>query len=167
MEEKPRPGFLTAVGAKLSQEPGPKPLVSPAWALAAMAAVAVLVMAAMWSKWHKVPGGVGSPTLAAVRHQPEPRVVEPRNSVAVPAQSLRPIKKHTVAKRVPRPQPEVLVPADEREALANFVTHLRQRDEIARALASPPVDVGGELSEIKPVEIARLQLKRLAWESWE
>ena len=51
--------------------------------------------------------------------------------------------------------------------LANFVTHLRQRDEIARALASPPADVGGELSEIKPVEIARLQLKRLAWESWE
>jgi hypothetical protein len=63
-------------------------------------------------------------------------------------------------------EPEVLVPPDEREALARFITHLRERDEVVVAFASPAVDEKNEPAEIQPLEVAQLQVRPLKWESW-
>ncbi len=165
MEEMPRDGFVPAVRAMISQEPEPGSLMSPVWMLAAASVmVALVAIAGPWDRLGKQPVAVGGSLVATTHIQREAKIAEPRTAV-IPSSGHQAIKKQTVVRNVDR-EPEVLVPPDEREALARFVKHLQERDEVARALASPPVDEGGELSEIKPVEIARLQLKPLVWESW-
>jgi hypothetical protein len=166
MEEEPRPGFLADVRARISQEPEPRSLVSPRLSLAAASAiVALLIVAVPWATLRRMPGGVAGPTVSTIRIQSAPIGAESRTHAIPHGLRQRQAKNLVVARHAGR-EAEVLVPPDESEALAKFVTHLRQGDEVARAFASPPVDEEGDLSEIKPLEIARLQLKPLTWESW-
>ncbi len=165
MEDVPRVGFLADVRARISQGREPRSSMNPWWALAAASVIVVLLaLAVPRARLQKQPVAVASPTISTSRSQAEPKIAESTGAEASHDRGLR-LAKKVIAKNLDR-QPEVLVPPDEREALAKFVIHLRQRDEIARALASPRVDENSEFSAIKPVEIARLQLKRLVWESW-
>ncbi len=166
MEEEPRIDFLADVRARIAQEPEPSMFMSPRWALAAAAvAVALVAMAVPWARLRRTPVAVGGSRVSTIRIPVEPKFAESTRPEIRHGPSPRLLKKQAVARHTDR-EPEVLVPPDERVALAKFVTHLKQRDEVARALASPQVDENGELSEITPLEIARLQLKRLTWESW-
>jgi hypothetical protein len=166
MEDVPRAGFLADVRARISQEPGPRASMNPWWALAAASVIVVLLALAIpRASLQKQPVAVATPTISTSRSQAKPRFAESAGAEARHDRGLRLAKRQVTAKNLDR-QPEVLVPPDEREALAKFVMHLRQRDEIARALASSQVDENSEFSAIKPVEIARLQLKRLVWKSW-
>jgi hypothetical protein len=167
MENVPRVDFLADVRARISQEPEPRSSMNPWWALAAASVIVVLLaLAVPWARVRKQPVAIGRPSISISRSQAEPEVAESTKPGTSHDRGPRLVKKQVIAKNPDR-ELEVLVPPDEREALAKFVTHLRQRDEVARALASPPVDERDELSEIRPVEIARIQLKPLIWESWK
>jgi hypothetical protein len=166
MEETPYVGFLPNVRARISQEPEPGSAIHPLWMLAAATVmVTLLALAVPWARLRRQPLAVGSPTVSTIRVQPEPKIAEPRTAGTAHVRNQA-MKKQIVARNVHR-EPEVLVPPDEREALAKFVAHLRQRDEVARAFASPRLDGEDELAEITPVEIARLQVNPLIWESWK
>ena len=166
MIAQPCAGFLADVRAQILQEPEPRSVTNPMWALAAVSAmVAVLAIAGPWVGLRKKPAATTGPTVSTNYMPSGPKAVEAGSAGAVRDRSLKPGRRHVVVRNADR-EPEVLVPPDEREALAKFVTHLRQRDEVAQAIATPQVNEDGKFSEIRPVEIARLRVKLLAWETW-
>jgi hypothetical protein len=59
-------------------------------------------------------------------------------------------------------QPEVLVPADEREAFARFVASLGERKEVAVALLTPARQTKDEPTGLEPLQINGLDIKLLA-----
>jgi hypothetical protein len=67
----------------------------------------------------------------------------------------------TLLRLVASSQPEVLVPADEREAFARFVATLRERSDVAVALATPALPTKGEPGDLKPLQINGLEIKPL------
>jgi hypothetical protein len=64
---------------------------------------------------------------------------------------------HTVASS----QPEVLVPPDEREALARFIVVLHEREEVAVALVTPATPSKDESASLEPLQINGLEIKPL------
>jgi hypothetical protein len=61
----------------------------------------------------------------------------------------------------PFPMAAVLVPPDEREALARFVDGLRQQQQLAVALAQPAAVAAAPGMGAEPIEIAALKLPPL------
>lgn len=59
-------------------------------------------------------------------------------------------------------QPEVLVPPDEREALARFIVVLQERREVAVALVMPAPPTKDEPASLDPLQINGLEIKLLA-----
>jgi len=166
MAEIPRDGFLADVRARISLEPEPSSLMSPMWMLATTTVmVAILAMVAPWTRLQHEPVEVSGSTLATTHASPETKVAEPK-TIEIPHVRVQQEEHRIVGQTAPR-EPEVLVPPDEREALAKFVMHLRQRDEVAVAFASPAPAEKSEATEIQPLEISRVQLKPLVWERWK
>lgn len=166
MAELPREGFLADVRARTSQEPEPRSLMTPMWILAtASVMVAMLAMVAPWTRLRHEPVAVSGAIVSTTHALPEAKVAEPK-TIDIPYERGQHGKHRIVGPTAAR-GPEVLVPPDEREALAKFVMHLRQRDEVAVAFASPAPNETSEPAEIQPLEIARLQLKPLVWERWK
>jgi hypothetical protein len=86
---------------------------------------------------------------------PAPQIVSSnRNKSQAPSHS-------TVLRPVASSQPEVLVPSDEREALAHFVATLQERGDVAVALVTPASDVKGEPASLKRLQIDPLEVKPL------
>ena len=165
MQDMPSPGFVANVRARALEEAEPGSLQTPMWMMAAASMVVTLVViAGLWPKLHERPV-VLNPVTSAIGISPKAKIAEPQTRELAHVGRTDPAKKQALQKN-PDSAAEVLVPPDEREALARFVSHLRQRDEVARAFVQPPQE-RGELPEIRPVEIARLQVKPLAWESWK
>jgi hypothetical protein len=67
----------------------------------------------------------------------------------------------TVFHPVASSQPEVLVPPDEREALARFIVVLQERREVALALVTPPPQTKDEPASLEPLQIDGLEIKPL------
>jgi hypothetical protein len=67
----------------------------------------------------------------------------------------------TLPHSVASSQPEVLVPLDEREALARFVATVRERSDVATALLTPAQKKNDALVSLDPLQIADLELKPL------
>jgi hypothetical protein len=67
----------------------------------------------------------------------------------------------TLLRPVTSSQPEVLVPADEREALARFVTTLQERGDVAVALVPPAPQTKDEPASLEPLQIKELEIKTL------
>jgi hypothetical protein len=67
----------------------------------------------------------------------------------------------TLLHAVASSQPEVLVPADEREAFARLVATLQERGEVAVALVTPSSDAKGEPANLKRLQIDPLEVKPL------
>ncbi len=68
----------------------------------------------------------------------------------------------TLLRPVASSQPEVLVPPDEREALARFVLVLQARREVALALVTPAPQTRDEPASLEPLQIDGLEIKLLA-----
>ena len=68
----------------------------------------------------------------------------------------------TLLHAVASSQPEVLVPADEREAFARFVASLGERREVAVALVTPARQTKDEPTGLEPLQINGLEIKLLA-----
>jgi hypothetical protein len=173
LSESPSPSFLANVRMQISYERPPSGWWNHRWAWAwawAGAAVAILLFVLAKPLVHRQREGLqGSMPQTAVASIPQRPAMASGDIPGDPGTHGRTAKHATKARVVLEPTnraPEVLVPPDEREALARFVSHLRQGDEVARAFVQPQPQEPGELFEIRPVEIARLQVKPLAWESW-
>jgi hypothetical protein len=145
----------------------------------------------VWFRWSQVAGAVAAVCLAllfAVRHhslthqgqpsvmnalargpagaQVHPQQVRPEHEPAVralavpmqrPAKHMLPVR----AARIER-EPEILVPPEERLALAQFVAGLSQRREVALALARPsPFEPQSETSPGRALEIPNLEVPPL------
>jgi len=67
----------------------------------------------------------------------------------------------TLLRPVASGQPEVLVPPDEREALARFVVVLQARREVAVALVTPATPTKDESASLEPLQINGLEIKPL------
>ena len=67
----------------------------------------------------------------------------------------------TLLRTVASSQPEVLVPPDEREALARFVVVLQARREVAVALVTPATPTKDESASLEPLQINGLEIKPL------
>jgi hypothetical protein len=161
MADMPRDGFLADVRARISQEPEPRSLMNPIWILATASVMVATLAMVTWTRLRHEPVVVSS-TLSTTHASPEVKVAAP-NTTEMPHR--RQGKQQIVAQTVAL-EPEVLVPPDEREALARFITHLRAQDEVVVAFASPAPTEKSEPTEIPPLEISRIQFKPLVWERW-
>jgi hypothetical protein len=67
----------------------------------------------------------------------------------------------TLSRPVASSQPQVLVPPDEREALARFVVVLQEHREVAVALVTPAMPTKDESANLEPLQINGLEIKLL------
>ena len=72
-----------------------------------------------------------------------------------------PRKNSTPARSASSTQFEVLVPPEEREAFARFISLQHERSEVVVAVVAPAPDDKDRLLSVKPLEIAELEVKRL------
>lgn len=71
------------------------------------------------------------------------------------------IPNSTLLHAVASSQPEVLVPPDEREALARFVATVQERGDVAAALLAPAPKKNDALVSLDQLQIADVELKPL------
>jgi hypothetical protein len=171
VNERPQAGFLAGVRAQISKEALPKSRWSPVWALAGgVLALALIAVAHPWARQPKQSVETGSLKAPTNRAQQASEFAQSGRGSTEDSDArgrARPyLAKQSVARRAARRQADVLVPPDEGKAFAQFVARLGRRGEVAQAFVSPAPDENGELSQIPPVEIARLQIKPLVWEKW-
>ena len=67
----------------------------------------------------------------------------------------------TLLRPVASSQPEVLVPPNEREALARFVATLQERGDVVVALVPPAPQTKDEPASLEPLQIKELEIKTL------
>ena len=90
-------------------------------------------------------GASGTPAIAASSHSY--RAAPRRNSAQVNSVSST--------------QPEVLVPSEEREAFARFISSRQERTEVVIAIVVPAREDKDKLLSVKPLEIAELEVTPL------
>jgi hypothetical protein len=158
--------------ARLAQEPSPQRRAFRAWALAA-AGCAVLATASVLGlrSVHRLPFHVKSEsTVANSARGPEfPPVssVPARTSEAPLPVSIASRMAHHILPEVSRQttgneyEPEVLVPSDEREALARFVNGLHGQPEIAEAFLVHASERSESPFPLPLIQIARLEIPSL------
>jgi hypothetical protein len=71
------------------------------------------------------------------------------------------VRNSTFSRPVASSKPEVLIPPDERIALARFVASLDERTVVAAALLAPAAEKKDALLSVDPLGIARLEVKPL------
>ena len=164
------PSFLPRIRARLSEAEAascaemPKPKWIFASTLAALSAA--LLFAIMLPTWRsKVTQNRGAPlqmkTLQAAQKEIGTQFAP---ASLPPVQSAPRFRGHTTNKaRRPgtRRQPEVLVPAEEREAFYRFVSAMEQRKEVAVALTRPIAKRSEEALTVEPLKIAELAMQPL------
>jgi hypothetical protein len=174
MNISPRPEFLPRIRSAVDLEnPGWSVRTSRVWFrwLPLAGAVAVCLALLLAAKHHSVT--LGHPPSVreglapeATEMQVHPRPLQPVTESAVRAMAgpmKRPAQRELPghADRIVR-VPEILVPSDERFALAQFVAGLSRRREVALALARPaPFEPGPETPPGGPLEIAKLEVPPL------
>ena len=175
MSTSPSPQFLPRVRSAIDLEKSGGPArTSNVWfrwlPIAGVAAAACLVLLFAVRQHSLTPERQQSVTNALAQGPAQMQVhaeqVQPKPEAAVRARA-RPVKRP--AKRELQPhangserEPEILVPSDERVALAQFVTGLSRRREVALALARPaPFEPQPETPPGGPLEIAKLEVPPL------
>lgn len=111
----------------------------------------------------------GSDNRAKLTPQIEVPTTDPSHQNAGPARQTVSSKtsgsqsrvRRTLLYRVASSQPEVLVPPDEREALALLVARLEGRGDVAVALATPAPQTEDASVGVKPLQIKELEIKTL------
>jgi hypothetical protein len=170
MNQKPHPGFLPGVRARIAEQRPPESRWVPAWAWAtAVLALALIAMVGLWARPRRRLAEIESLKTQAIRAPKKSQFLPlGRGSTedSNPHLRVRQVRttKRALAWQAAHREPEVLVPPEEGRAFAQFVARLGQRDEVAQAFVSPAADHSDEPFQISPVEIARVQLKPLAWE---
>jgi anti-sigma factor RsiW len=159
------PSLLPRVRAAITESPAPAPSWLPRYALAAVTSAVVLAFF-IALRPHQPGPNIQAVQTPAVRQSLSPSAsagsspaASTLTASARPRSALR--RNSAVAYRVVASQPEVLVPAEEREGYALLVTSLRERFEISKALADAINDKQDSPNFSKPLEIAQLEVKPL------
>ena len=171
----PRPEFLPRIRSAIDLEnSGWSARTSNVWfrwlPIAGVAAVACLALL-FAVRHHSVTPEQRQPLKSAVAQRPaegqiHAQQVQPKPEAAVRGMPA-PIKRSAKAELQPHAAridqtPEILVPPEERVALAQFVTGLSRRREVALALARPtPFEPQPEIPPSGPLEIAKLEVPPL------
>jgi hypothetical protein len=178
VNEDPRPGFLVQLRLQLSKELIARPGSDRVWHVAGAALALVLI-----AVFYPLVTPLFNPLFDARRSsvQGNLRIItikRPQSSgVTQPApasedlgvrsrhHSKRPAVQSTLAQ-----EPEVLVPADEQKAFAQFVACVARHDAIAQAVVrlatNKTVNLNTELPHVSSVDIADLQLDRARQKEW-
>ena len=175
MSASPSPEFLPRIRSAIDLEnSGWSTRTSNVWfrwlPIAGVAAVACLALL-FTVRHHSLTQEQRQPATSAVAQKPaegqiHAQQVQPKPEAAVRGM-LAPIKRSAKAELQPHADriegaPEILVPSDERVALAQFVTGLSRRREVALALARPaPFEAQPETAPGGPLEIAKLEVPPL------
>jgi hypothetical protein len=130
---------------------------------AAAAVLAVLLLAFLWPRDVKeavTPPGT-QPVPAERKESSAPQRRQPHDIAArgVTRMSQRNAKGATVV--AGKSEPEVLIPPEEREAFAHFVSSVEERKDLALALVNPAPEKKTEFLDVEPLRIARLEMKPL------
>lgn len=175
MSVSPSPEFLPRIQSTIDVENLRRPVRTASvwfrWLPRTATATAVLIALLFAARHH---------SLSVARQQPDASVrargasqAQTRAQLAQPERQLaitvsRPSLKRSAKRGLSVPAvrgavgPEILVPPDERDALAHFVAGLSQRREVALALARPvPYEPQPEASPGGPLQIAKLEVPPL------
>jgi hypothetical protein len=155
--------FLQRLEARLAQEAPATRSWNANWVyVAAAAALIVLMLPILRTRLAQEP--VASPSPQAQVAKPlapeiNPPAEAPRTTRALPQEPHR--TKQALPPQSPSsPQPEVLVPPEEREAFARFLSDLNGRAGLAVALVEPVVAQHEQATE--PVQTPEIQIAALA-----
>ena len=169
------PSLLPRVRARLAEVPAsPRRSWTPAFAFG-MALSAVLLAIFVARRPGHDADREHSPQITSTtpdRTPQKPSVLNESHSsapvlVSAPRHPGHLSEKTRQARNIQPNEPEVLVPPEEREALARFVAAVEQRNEIARALVTRAPDADNKALKIEPLQIAQLELKPLGAEEVE
>jgi hypothetical protein len=155
--------FLQRFEARLAQEAPAKRSWNANWMyLAAAAALILLMLPILRTRSARQPVASSNPQ-PPVATQPAPET----NLLPAPLQTARALpQEHRPRKQMPAqqspstPQPEVLVPPEEREAFARFLSDLNGQQDLAVALVKPVVAQHEQPTE--PVQTPEIQIAALA-----
>jgi len=169
VNQDPRPAFLAELRLQLSKEVTARPGSSRVWHVAG-AALALILIAALYplvnARQSNVQGSVETPTIKVTQSA---GAIEPAHASEDLGIRTRHHSKRPSVQRV-RQEPEVLVPADEQQALAEFVACVSRRDAVAQAAVTPAanntVNRNNELPQVSFVAIADLRLGRGEQADW-
>jgi hypothetical protein len=159
------PSLLTQVQARLAEENPRRRVWISAWAFAAAATVPILAVVTVLllniSKSQQQAAQQAS-NAQKIGSKPQ-KVLSPEVPTLVAHSSLRPRQRETPQglQSVMFNKPEVIVPPDERDAFANFISTLQGRREIAVAFVSPAARNEEESLQVEPLQISRLEFKTL------
>jgi hypothetical protein len=176
VNEMPRDGFLTGVQARIREQAPSSSLWSPVLALVGAALALVLITLHPWTASPTRPieaGKLQTESLGVSKVAPRTLASEESgrktSNLDVRVRRLQRPALRPRGVQIASNELEVLVPPDEGKAFHQFVARVQGQGQVAQAVASPAVspvpDEKNELSEIAPVEIARLQLEPLALEN--
>ena len=165
VNKQPSASFLARMDSRIAEHTPRKARWSPKWAAAA-AALVLIAMAHPWAGWrkHTVEGNLRGSAGPALER---PRIAK---SVAGAREGLRRrvrLASQSMVEPAGNREPEVLVPADEAEAFAQFVARVAGRDQRAEAVVWPMRDQAienKEFLEMQLVDLADLQVEPAVWE---
>jgi len=136
------------------------------WIYAAAAAAAALFLLAL-PFFHPRTPAVETAAQPEIRQSPEQKIpalqaaATPSIVASRSAEPKRKLHSGGSSQFAQNHEPEVLVPAEEREALAKFVSAVVERQNLAAALIHPASSANPEGLAIDPLNIAQLEVKSL------
>jgi hypothetical protein len=161
------PSLLPRLRARMGEAAAPQRRWFQPWVFAAASVALVLAIFLFARPHHSGPDDQAKQTPQIPVS--EPPTTDAHNQNSVPGTQIVSSNvnnsqrrgRSTLLRAVASSQPEVLVPADEREAFARLVATLQGRDDVAVALVTPSSDAKGEPASLKRLQIDPLEVKPL------
>lgn len=155
------PSLLPTVRARLDENSEARRSVFVSLGLASIAALAILAFAVPYALY-RPHNAVNSEKLASTSRQQAaaPQVVGDATTIQAHPEAVRvlPVSNHG---RNATKVPEVIVPAEERQAFAKFLAEAPQRPQVALAFTHPATGVSGALNETALLRIDPVEVKSL------
>lgn len=129
---------------------------------AAAAVLAVLLLAFLWPR--DVKEAVARPGTKPVPAERQEGSASQKQPADIALRAVTRIPQHNAkaaALVAGKSEPDVLIPPEEREAFAHFVSSVQERKELALALVNPAPEKKTEFLDVEPLQIARLEMKPL------
>ena len=130
--------------------------------LAATAVLVVILLAFFWPR--DVKEAVTSTDTKPLPAERKEGSAQQQQSPDIAPRAVTRISQHNAkgaALVAGKSEPEVLIPPEEREAFAHFVSSVQERKDLALALVNPAPEKKTEPLDVEPLQIARLEIKPL------
>jgi hypothetical protein len=157
--------LIPSVRARFAAERAPRRNLF-SWALAGACTAALLLMAFTFVEFLRRPAPQPQALIAASKHRPAPSgaVGEEPSRYAPSPQNARKPSSASASAAAASLAAAVLIPPDEREAFAHFLTAVETHSTLATAVAKPDPAPGDTPLLVDPIAIATLEVKPLEQE---